>query len=293
MRTCTDCIPCFVRQAVDASRIATDDDETRERILRETLSLLADASFDCSPPELSREMHERIRRLSGNPDPYLDRKTEFNARAREMLPDLRKRVETSDDPFATAVRLAVAGNIIDFGIGELLADPPDLLDTVEHALEAAVDDAAVEALRAALADAATVLYVGDNTGEVVFDRILVEALPVETVIFATRGGPVINDITSEDARFAGIDTVARVIDNGFDAPGAPPARCSEEFRRILFDADVVIAKGQGNYETLDDCGRDNVFFLLKAKCAVVAGALGVAVGDVVVRRADVPAPEEA
>jgi len=177
------------------------------------------------------------------------------------------------------VRISIAGNIIDFALSDELVD---LWATVERVLAAplAVDDMA--ALRAALDTADRVLYLADNAGETVFDRVLIEALPLP-VTYVVKGGPTLNDATREDALAAGLETCATIIDNGADAPGTILELCSEEFRQIYAAAPLIIAKGQANYETLSTAGP-HVFCLLQVKCAVIGRDLGVGVGGVVVRQ---------
>jgi len=139
------------------------------------------------------------------------------------------------------------------------------------------------ALAAAVEAAGNILYLGDNTGEIVLDRLPVEELPRERVTFAVRGGPIINDATREDALSTGMTDLVPVIDNGSDVPGTDLEQCSREFQEAFEAADLVIAKGQGNYETLSD-NRQSIFFLLKAKCAVIAENIGCRVGDAVITR---------
>jgi hypothetical protein len=191
-------------------------------------------------------------------------------------------VRTADEPLDAAIRISIAGNIIDFGIFETY----DLDATVDRVLTQpfAIDDR--PRLRAALADAREVLFLADNAGETVFDRVLIEALD-RPVCYVVKGGPVINDATREDAQAAGIDAIAEVMDNGSDAVGTLVERCSTAFRARLAAADLVIAKGQANYESLSSgpppCGAP-IFFLLQAKCSVIAAELGVATGSIIARQ---------
>jgi uncharacterized protein with ATP-grasp and redox domains len=187
-------------------------------------------------------------------------------------------VNEAPDPLETAVRLSIAGNIIDFGpVREY-----DLLDVVERVLAQpfAVDHGA--ALREALARVDHVLYLADNAGETVFDRLLIEQLELP-VLYAVKGGPTLNDATREDALAAGLDQVAEVVSNGSDAPGTILDRCSKEFRKLYDEAELVIAKGQANYETLSAEGP-RVFFLLQTKCPVIARDVGVPTGSIVLKQ---------
>jgi len=280
MRTFLDCIPCFVRQALEAARFATDDEAIHERVLCEALRVVSALDPQTPPPAMGQGLHRLIRQLTGNDDPYRAVKQRFNALALHMYPRLRRRIEEADDPFATAARLAIAGNVIDSGIDNRL-DETGVEDAVQHALWAPVrgDPAA---FREAIASAEDILYLADNAGEIVFDRLLIEQMPPEKVTVAVRGRPVLNDATMEDAEAAGLTRRVRVIDNGSDAPGTLLEDCSEEFRRLFQRADLIVSKGQGNYETLSGVDK-RIFFVLKAKCPVIARDLGCQVGDPVLR----------
>ena len=278
MRTFLDCIPCFIRQALDAARMATGDQAIHERVLREALRMAATLDPQATPPAMGQRLHRLIRELTGNDDPYAQVKQRFNALALRAYPRLRRLVEEADDPFATAARLAIAGNVIDSAIHNEL-DHAGVEEAVRHALSAPLtgDPAAFQE---AVASSRDILYLTDNAGEIVFDRLLIERMPLEKVTVAVRGRPVLNDATVEDAEVAGLTALVEVIDNGSDAPGTILEDCSQDFRRRFRRADLVVAKGQGNYETLSDVGR-GVFFVLKAKCPVIARDLGCEVGSLV------------
>ena len=279
MHTYVDCYPCFLRQALTAARMAGASDAMEWQVVHHVLELVRDLPEGATPPELVDRVHRLVRESIGSGDPYAGAKASSTAAALELYPRLTELVAASPDPFETAVRIAIAGNIIDLGVHD---EVPDLWATVERVLAAplAVDDLA--ALRDAVAEADHVLYLADNAGETVFDRVLVEALPVP-VVYAVKGGPVLNDATRVDAEAAGLATCATVIDTGSDAPGTTAALCSSSFRAAFTRAPLVIAKGQANYETLSDAGP-RVFCLLQVKCPVIARDAGVPVGSVVVRR---------
>jgi len=283
MRTYLDCVPCFVRQAIDSARRVSDDPAVHERLLRETLSAASRMAFDSPPPALGRLIHRRLRELTGREDPYGSAKHQANMMALSMLEDLRRRAAGTADPFAAAVRLAIAGNVIDLGVKSHLTDD-EVRSVLDSALEDPLDDRAVEDLRQAAATAGDILYLADNAGEIVLDRLLIEALGPEKVTLAVKGAPIINDATREDAEAAGLTALVTVIDNGSDAPGTILELCSRSFRERFESAGLVVSKGQGNYETLSGSTAGNLFFLLKVKCGVIARDLGCDVGEMVVRR---------
>lgn len=284
MRTYLDCVPCFVRQALDAGRMITDDEAVHEAVLRETLRLAADMPFNRPPPWMGQRIHRMLRERTGNSDPYAQAKRDANRLALELYPGLAERVARSTDPFTTAVRLAIAGNIIDLGVKSEL-DHGDVHRSIEHALEDSADPEAIQELRERVAGAREILYLADNAGEIVFDRLLIEQLPIERVTVVVKGSPVINDATRGDAEAAGLVDLVEVIDNGSDVPGTILELCAPAFRERFDRADLVIAKGQGNYETLSEAPARNgrkVFFLLKVKCGVIARNLGCPLGRVMV-----------
>jgi uncharacterized protein with ATP-grasp and redox domains len=288
MRTFVECVPCFLRQALEASQMATRDDWVQTRILRRVLCEAAEFSFQLSPPHMGQIIHRIIRQESGNDDPYRQEKTRLNRLAADLYETLKLDVARSQQPRDLALRLAIAGNILDFG-------PPDngsemkFEPIVESAISQDLDiDHRGEFWRA-MKDAERILYLADNAGEIYFDRILLEYLPAEKITFAVRGGPAINDMTMEDLNGTELEHLVTVIDNGSDAPGTILEDCSADFRRRFEKADVIISKGQGNYETLNTANK-HIFYLLKAKCSVVARDLDCRPGGMIVKET-LPKPD--
>ncbi len=281
------CLKCFKAQAERTVALVTSDKEEREKILHAIERFLASISLGATPPEIGREVHHRIALLTGVKDPYREIKKKCIQQALKIYPGLKKLVHSSRDRLLTAIKLAIAGNVIDFGIdrkfeGEI--DPRAFLDQ-----DLVVND--YPALRKALARARHVLYLGDNAGESVFDRLLIEELRIP-VTYAVKSGPIINDATREDAERSGISEVAQVVTSGSTMPGTLLRGCHPRFLKLFRSADLIISKGQGNYETL--CGENApIFFLLKAKCDVIARHLGVEPGSLLLlqsRKAS-PVPE--
>lgn len=281
MKIFFDCIPCFVRQALDSVRLVTDDEAVHERLLREVLQVASRMDLRESPPAMGQRIHRLIRKLTGESDPYRKTKDRFNRLALEIYPKLKARVQCSANPMQMAVRLATAGNVIDMAVNSNL-DESHVHEAIEHALTSPFEGD-VEEFSDAVSGAENILYLADNAGEIVFDRLLIEQMPMEKVTVAVRGSPVINDATMVDARAAGITERVDVIDNGSDAPGTILHQCSEAFMKRFNKADLIIAKGQGNYETLSEVERD-IFFVLKAKCPVIARDLGCQIDSLVLRR---------
>ncbi len=281
MRTYFDCIPCLIRQSLDAVRLMTSDESIHEQVLREVLRVISRVDLRQTPPAMAQKIHRLIRQLVGKDDPYHRIKKQFNELALKLYSELRKLIIGSEYPLATAVRLAIAGNIIDFGVNSPLEEL-NLETAISESLAAEFHSAQLESFQDSVTKAEEILYLCDNAGEIVFDRLLIEQLPYEKVTVVVKGKPVINDATMEDAEVAGLTRIVEVIDNGSDAPGTILESCSDYFRDRFAHADLVIAKGQGNYETLSEINK-NIYFILKAKCPVIARDLDCEVGEMILR----------
>jgi uncharacterized protein with ATP-grasp and redox domains len=283
MKTYFDCIPCFIRQALDAVRMVTDDEVIQQQVLREVLAVVSNMDLAQSPPLMGQYIHRRIREFTGVADPYHKVKDRFNHLAKELYPQLKARVEVSAEPLDTAVRLAIAGNIIDCGVnGNLEASA--ITQSIDHALTEPLEGSLAE-LSTAIGQAESILYLADNAGETFFDRLLIEQMPLEKVTVVVKAFPILNDATISDAQATGLMDLVEVIDNGSDGPGTILEDCSETFRARFERADLIVAKGQGNYETLSGVEKD-IFFVLKAKCPVIAKHLGCEAGSLILRRTE-------
>jgi damage-control phosphatase, subfamily I len=282
MKANLDCIPCFVRQAVEAARFLELDEEAATALMRRTLELALELDWTLPPPLMGRDVHRAIREVTGSDDPYLPAKLEATETALTLLPEIESQVRSAADPFLAAVKLAIAGNIIDLGVHN--HHEIDVPRALREALDHPIDEAAVGELRSTIAAARSVLFLADNAGEIVFDRPLLELIGAEKLTVVVRGAPIINDATLDDARRSGLTSRYRVIDNGAATPGTWLEECSAEFTAEFDRAELVIAKGQGNFESLSDGPRE-VFFLFLAKCLAVASEVGVPKGTFVVFRA--------
>ncbi len=280
MKTYLECIPCLVDQTIKIARQVTQDENKREILLQQVLKALSNVSYNQTPPHLGQQVHGVIRKVLGNPDPFLKLKREYNQVVKGLYPGLKQKVGSCSDKFACAIRLAIAGNIIDFGPRHHF----ELMKTIDQVLykKPAIDD--TPSLKEDISKASLILYLGDNAGETFFDRLLIEQMPGDKIYYAVRGAPVINDATSEDAYYAELEKVARIISNGSDAPGTILEDCSDEFKNIFDRADLVIAKGHGNYESLNEVEGKKIYFLLMVKCKIIGRDLGCQVGDFVVKR---------
>ena len=278
MKARIDCLECVVRQALRSARAATDDPEVQRRIIDETCKRIPDLDLTKSPAEISQYAYDLAAELSGNADPYREARHDQNELVMALEPELRALVANSDDPLVTALHLAAAGNIID--LGAMSSGHIDVRGAVEQVLHEQFAVEHLDEFRASLAKCTDLLFLLDNAGEIVFDKLLIQELIKHTPVTAVvKGGPIINDALMEDAEQVGLTDLCEVIDNGGGFIGSPLGLIPERFRARMQAADMILAKGQGNYETIDDFPGD-VFLILKAKCDIVAEHMGVQFGQV-------------
>ena len=282
MKTYFDCIPCFVRQTLDAARLVTNDEKVHEQVLRKVLKLASEMDMNMTPPAMAQKIHRIIRKMTKTVDPYKKEKQKFNEFALKLLPKFQKLIAESKKPLEIAVRLAIAGNIIDLGVKcSIKLDQTEKI--INQALTDEFDLTDFDDFKRQITEAKKILYLADNAGEIVFDRLLIEQINPKRITLVVRGMPIINDATIEDAKETGLTELVETIDNGDDAPGTILKSCSCNMKKRFDEADLVIAKGQGNFETLSDVEK-KLFFILKAKCPVVAQRLNCKIGALVLKR---------
>ena len=277
MKTYLECVPCFLRQALEAAKVAGADKKVQKEVLDEVSSIMPTFSFEVPPPVIARTVYGIVNKHVGGEDSYRKIKKKSNDMALELYPKLKKMVQGASDELLNAVRLAVTGNVIDYGVPHTF----DVEKEIEECLSKEFFIFDYYEFKDAVLGAENILYLLDNAGEIVFDKVLIETIPKD-VVCAVRGKPTINDVTMDDAKYIGLERVAKVISSGSDIPGTLPEECTSEFRKYYDKADLIISKGQGNYETLAD-EKKPLFFIFKAKCKVVADHLGCKMGDVILK----------
>lgn len=249
----------------------------KEELLKEVFTYLSKMDFEATTPEIIGEIFGMIKKHTNNPDPYKETRNYYNTLFLKLLPEFERKIEQAENSFELAVRYAIVGNIIDFNPihNTLLEDIFDYFERMEQ-LELAIDDS--KELAEDILNSKTLLYLGDNCGEICMDKILLRKIkelnPNIKIFFGVRGKPVVNDSIAEDAYAVGIDEYAEVIDNGDGSLGTVLNRTSYGFKEVYKKADVVIAKGQANYECLSE-EKKNIYFLLMTKCDVIANDIGV------------------
>jgi hypothetical protein len=256
----------MLQQALRVARRATDDPWIHRKLLFAIMEHLPTLDFERSPAELSYDCLRFATKYLGVPDPYQEEKERYTQEMLAIEHDMRRRILEADDPLRMAILYALAGNMIDLGIVSETQVEAEL-DRDAAELELAVDD--YGKLRDALANARSAMYILDNAGEVVCDKLVIEQLDVQDVTCVVRKAPIINDVTRDDIEAVGLERLGKIVDPGVEAMGVPLTLCSPEFRKQFANADVVIAKGQANFETLEEADRP-VFHLLRAKCAHIA-----------------------
>lgn len=278
MKAKPDCIVCLFKQALNTARLVTDDVETHVSILSEVAARFDPAGMAGSPAALSQPVYEIISEVTGIADPYRSLKEGTNRLALDVLPGIRRTVNAAADPLDAALRAAVAGNVIDLGIGHRF----DIEKDIAAMLERPFAVSATDRFRAELGPGRKLLYLGDNAGEIVFDTLLVEKiLATDTAVtFVVKSGPVINDATMADAEMTGMTKLVPVIETGAADIGIAWDNVSPGFMQAVRNADIILGKGHGNFETCNE-REENFYFLLMAKCAMVAEELGVRVGEMV------------
>lgn len=278
MQAKPECLDCCLRQMQNTLRLLNADPAVRQRVESCIADHVARASLQQTPAALSQPVYETIAAITGIGDPYAQQKRETNRAALAILPDIEAIVDSAADPLDAALHAAVAGNVIDLGIGHAFDIEKDIIELMQRpfAIDALAD------FQAELGPGRRLLYVGDNAGEIVFDTLLVKKI-LKTgarLTYVVKSGPIINDATARDAEEIGMTRLAPVIETGGSDIGINWDNVSGEFLAAWGAADIILAKGHGNFETCND-RPGNVYFLLKAKCDMVAAELGVALGDIV------------
>ena len=276
MKLSLDCLPCLLRQSLEAARLVSDEAGCQHQIVTSALAVLTRYRTYETSPQIARDVHRLIKEATGCADPYRAMKEKHIQAALSLYETVRSMVRNSPDPLMAALKAAAVGNMIDAAIFSDIQIEETILDQLTQPM-ARCD---IEPFRQLLPAARTVLVIGDNAGESVFDRFLCEWLDEQglTVLYAVKSQPIINDATLADAIASGLDRCTRIIESGCDSPGTLLEDTTDAFRQHLAEADIVISKGQGNFEGLSDCDR-RIFFLLKAKCPLIARAFGARIGD--------------
>ena len=283
-----DCFPCFLKQALECARLSTDDPAQQKRIINIIMRILIDLDYKETPPHIARKIYRVIKDITSNDDPYAPIRKKDNKEMLAIYDLISEIISREKDRLYAACRIAAGINIIDSGTGRRKKDHG--IEDIRRILHAdpVIDD--FEYFIDDLRNSKSLLYLGDNSGEIVLDKLFISIIQNNfsdlNIYFAVRGESVINDVTIDDARDTGMHDICNVISNGDSAPGTDIMHCSQEFCDIFNNADIIISKGQGNYETLSDKTAANIYYMLVAKCHVIAEHLGVEVGSIIIKKGE-------
>lgn len=283
-----ECLNCALNQLTSATELVAMPEEKRLQLMQQAFETVARNGVNRNNCEIIEEVYRIATRAIGDENPYRDVKSHFNRGMMRLWPEVRRHIAESKDPLAAAVRIAIAGNLIDLAALGLDVSLDAAMEKVHETDRVGLYIDETASLADALAHAERLLVLGDNCGEIAMDRIMIETIrrlyPQLHIQYGVRGAAVVNDVTREDAAEVGMEEVAEIIDNGDCVLGTLLYRTCPEFNRAFYDADVVICKGMGNYEGLNGCDRGNIWFLMIAKCAVVSRMTNAPVGSILCLR---------
>ena len=283
MKTYFDCIPCLGKQILEVAGMLEGEEEKQNEAVKKMLASFAEYDLQDPPPVFAQRLARIARPYLDGRDPFHDIKERFNTLAMHILPDLQVNVKEAADPFGLAVRLCIVGNIIDSGVVSIKLEEAAVEEEIMNASREEIFGE-TEPFRESFLNAERILWLGDNAGEIVLDQLLLSFIEPQKITIAVRGMPILNDATMVDAEETGLTSLYRVIENGSDAPGTILDDCSPEFMEAFARADLIVSKGQGNYETLSSLPDHRIYYLLKAKCPVIARDIGCDVGRLVIAR---------
>jgi len=275
-----DCLVCLYNQALKTSKLLNLDDETSAKILFEVAKILPNYSLEFTPPQIAKDTYALIEKITNNSDPLYEAKEEAIKEAKSFKPFLYEEIKKSNDKLLTALKIAVAGNVIDFGAKKQF----NLKETIENIFNTPFKIDFYLKLKEKLKSAKKVVIIGDNSGENIFDVILADVLKslydIE-IFYFVRGKPIINDVTLKEANESDMNKFAKIIDTGVPTPGYNLKYANELSKKIFLDADVVISKGMGNFESLYEIANREIFYLFIVKCNVVASAINANEKDII------------
>lgn len=274
MKVKPECFVCFVSQAIRATEIVSKKDEDAIRALKNVASVLSKLNYDVAPPLISEYVYGSITKTLDHDDPYSDIKKKYNKIALGYINDLRDYINNAEDKLQAAINISVAGNIIDFGSQ---IEKFNIKETLSKAINEGFLVNDIKDFKEKISQANTLFFLADNAGEIVFDKLLLETIkilyPNLKIYIALRGKPIINDVTKNDIEGLGLEEIGTIIESTKPTPGFWPDYCDENCKKIYKSADIIISKGQGNFETLSEFDDDRVFFLFIIKCSVVENYL--------------------
>ncbi len=282
MKLHNECFVCLFKQALEAGKFATKDEKKIRKILFDFASKIPEINLDLTTPAIIEEIHRNIKNELGINDPYLNYKKKHMKIAGEFYPQVKNLLKNRENKIETALLMSAIGNSIDSGININV----DIKNILQNDIREGFVISDINKFKKELDNSEELLIIADNSGEGYFDKILIEELKLKyniKIYYAVRAEPILNDITLKEAREIGIDEVATLIDSGCKAPGLLLEETTEEFMNIFHNANIIISKGQGNYESLSEYNYE-IYYLLKAKCEVMAREFGIKKGGLIFKK---------
>lgn len=284
MKTYLDCIPCFIRQGLFAARKAGLSQQEQKEVIDEIAGIIPEISLLMPPPEIALKVYGIVEKKCLS-DPFFKEKKMSNDIVMKHYHQLEDMIFKSDNPLLTGLKIAAMGNIIDLGASNFDIEKFDLPGEIGKGIKEDFVISDFVSFRENLSVAKKILYIGDNAGEIVFDKAFISYLRTlgKEILFAVRGKPIINDVTVEDALYVKMNETAEIIDSGVPTPGCMIKYSSEAFKEVLDNSDLILSKGQGNYESLNS-EKLGIYFLFKVKCYIVADNLNIPTGSMVLKK---------
>lgn len=275
MNSHTDCISCVVNKANSLADKYITDKNQKHHFMKKVLKEIIEIDYKRTAPYLVAKVMRLLRNEIKVDDIYFEEKQFFTKKLLKMEDEITKTVDSFEDKILNGLKIALAGNIIDFGVFDDV-DYAFVKTVIDEAFHVHFDEKTISNFKLSLEKSKKLLYIGDNTGEIVFDKIFIkkikEKYPDLKVYFSVRGEPILNDSTTEDALMVGMDKYAQILSSGSDLPGTDLIEVSDEFKKVFNEADLVLSKGQGNFESLPGCCH-NVYYLLLCKCNLLTKQL--------------------
>jgi uncharacterized protein with ATP-grasp and redox domains len=280
------CVSCIINQSVKVADAINANTDLREKLHSEVTKMSQEFSYSNTPPEIAADVYKYMAQIAQKKDLYDEVKQLSTQKALSFVPQLKTKLKNASDKLLVATKIAVAGNVID-----LAAEVEfDLKEELEKIFDTEFSHNDFDTLKIQLTNASKIVVLGDNVGEHIFDYIFIETLqelyPQLHIAYFVRGVPIINDVTLSEAKEAGFDSLCELVDSGVNTPGFAYARANKYAQKLFDEADLVLSKGMGNYESLTPSHKTNIFFLLKVKCEVVASSLGAKVGEIICKWQD-------
>ncbi len=280
-----DCIQCILKVSISAMRRFISQEEMMKTLSTDILKIpsMQGLDWNITPPEVFELVIEKIVGALNDPDPFRSMKAQQNKKAMELYPWAKEVVTKASDPLYLAVKFAIVGNSLDLIISDGSVEIEGL---IQERLKVPIPEERLLKFRNKLKGSKLLLYFGDNSGEIIFDKLLIETIKQEynlDVVYVVRSDPTFNDATYKEAKAAGIDKIASVLENGIDGalPGTILSRCSKEVRDLFHSADLIISKGTGNFDTLDEEKHHNkdIVFMFMCKCVPYSNTFGSKLHD--------------